>query len=511
MDEVKEITEYNGVTLKPVSEQLIDEHKDTERHGRTWRENKRTYLKLYINQRRNPKKVGDTLMFSTHQTILASLYKDRLDAEWMPRAEGDENRAERINSLYAFDYGEMGKAEHDYDAYLDATFYGIESEDWSHFDRKSLTPIPTVWDPLETYIDRKATTINGNRLGQGAMRFGGRGVVRTMQEMNEHGGFFNLAKLDSDEKKGAEAKLNQQARDAARGIDSGLDTDVKNNKYYPLLQWYTWIDGKRYLIEAGNEGNTIVRLQRLKTEYWPLEIKRLYPMSHTLWTPGVPDFTEDKHRSRALIQNWTLDAVKLDVLPEWIFDKNKIKNKQQLREHKAGKYIEGENIDANTIIPLTKPSIHQFSENLMGVLQVNAEKAIATPEIQQGILFGQKRSATKVSEVSANVDNRYGLAASLFSLAETNTAYIWYDQYKQHFKEGTDKKTIRIIGPLGPRLEPITADDLKFKQDPDVKIESRIVSQARKREERNGLVVLGQVLLQPPGSNMHGYSHEDEH
>jgi hypothetical protein len=48
-------------------------------------------------------------MFSTHQTILASLYKDRLDAEWMWREEEDIDRAEEVNAVWDFDYDEMGK------------------------------------------------------------------------------------------------------------------------------------------------------------------------------------------------------------------------------------------------------------------------------------------------------------------------------------------------------------------------------------------------------------------
>jgi hypothetical protein len=67
--------------LTIVSKQIKDEFKVAEKFVRTLREQKRKYLKLYINQRKNPKKVGDTLMFSTHHIILAALYKDRLDAE----------------------------------------------------------------------------------------------------------------------------------------------------------------------------------------------------------------------------------------------------------------------------------------------------------------------------------------------------------------------------------------------------------------------------------------------
>lgn len=85
--------------LEDVSKQIRDEYKVAERFVRSCREQKRKYLKLYINQRKNPKKVGDTLMFSTHQTILVALYKDRLDAEWVWREEEDTDRTEELNCL----------------------------------------------------------------------------------------------------------------------------------------------------------------------------------------------------------------------------------------------------------------------------------------------------------------------------------------------------------------------------------------------------------------------------
>jgi hypothetical protein len=501
------ITEYLGLQLKDVSAQVQDEIKVAESYIRSWRETKRTHLKLLINQRKNPKKVGDTLMFSTHQTILASLYKDRLDAEWIWREEEDVDRSEELNATWEFDYDEMGKPQHDYDKFWDASFFGWAVEDWSHFDRESLTPIPDLWDPLTILPDPKATTINGNRLGRGASRFIYREIVRTRQEMEDHGGFINLGKLDTDEKESAQRRQTAQARDEARGLDNTF-TDVKDNKYYPLIQGYTWINGKRYLVEAGNEGNTIVRLVRQSIDYWSLVDSRIYPMAHTQITPGVPDFTEDKQRARAILQNYTLDAAKLDVLPMWLFDKNKIKNKHQLRDWKAGKMIEGENLDGNTIFPLTKPSIHQFSQGIMQELETNAQKALATPETQQGILNAVKRSATEIAETSAGVDSRYSLTASLFALAEQNAAYMWYDQYKRNFKKGIDKKTVRLVGAFGPKPMPVTVDTFKFKKDPDVKIESRVVSQARKRDMVNKLIQFGQILIQTPGSNMRAFAKE---
>ncbi len=64
-----------------IAGQVQDELKVEEDYVRPWRETKRGYLKLYVNQRKSPQKVSDTLIFSTHQTVLASLFNDRLDAE----------------------------------------------------------------------------------------------------------------------------------------------------------------------------------------------------------------------------------------------------------------------------------------------------------------------------------------------------------------------------------------------------------------------------------------------
>jgi len=312
-----------------------------------------------------------------------------------------------------------------------------------------------------------------------------------------------LERLDTDQRKTTQLQLTQDARDAARGMQQQW-SDVSNNKYYPLIQWFTLIAGKKYIIEAGNGGVTVVRTTPLKTNYWPLVESHIYPIPHSsiMSMPGTPDFTEDKQRARALLRNQALDAAKLDTLPMWLFDKKKIKNKTQLRDWKAGKMIEGTDIDANSMIPITKPAIHQYVDTLMNEMSSNAEKALATPEIQQGILFNAQRSATEINQTSANVDTRYNLTASLFSIAEANAAYIWLDNYKRHYKDGIDKKTLRIVGPFGPKVQPLPKGSFDFTQDPDVKIESRAIAVAKKRDQRNAMVAYGQLLTSIQGSNL---------
>ena len=55
-------------------------------------------LKLYNNQRRDSTTVGDPLMFTVFNTMLASLYDDRLMAIWEGRGgEGDEDVEDNLN------------------------------------------------------------------------------------------------------------------------------------------------------------------------------------------------------------------------------------------------------------------------------------------------------------------------------------------------------------------------------------------------------------------------------
>jgi hypothetical protein len=138
-----------------------------ERHSRSRKDAWAVFLKLYLDQRKNPRKVGDTLMFSTHQTILAALVEDGQDATWNYREEADADRVEALNALWQFDYNEAEKAQHDDDKYWEASFYGLAVEDWSHFDKRSNTPIPDLWEASRTKREVTVTVTVGDQ----AVRF----------------------------------------------------------------------------------------------------------------------------------------------------------------------------------------------------------------------------------------------------------------------------------------------------------------------------------------------------
>lgn len=64
-------------------------------------------LKLYNNQKRDPKKVGDALLFTVMQTMVAALYDDTLSVEFIGRSPGDEDSGESLTHLARYDYEVM--------------------------------------------------------------------------------------------------------------------------------------------------------------------------------------------------------------------------------------------------------------------------------------------------------------------------------------------------------------------------------------------------------------------
>ena len=127
-------------------------------------------LKLYNNQKRDKEAIGDPLLFTIHQTVLASLYEDRLTVEFGGRETGDEDTAENLTLVAEFDYDEMEKDQLDYDWDWDTLFFGRGLMLNMEFDRDIKAPMPEVIDPMTFLRDPNAKSVQGDRKGRGAIR-----------------------------------------------------------------------------------------------------------------------------------------------------------------------------------------------------------------------------------------------------------------------------------------------------------------------------------------------------
>lgn len=478
-------------------------------------------LRLYNNQKRDKKAVGDTTLFTIFQTVLASLYSDRLVANFGGREDGDEETGENLTAMAKCDYDDMEKDETDFYWIWDTLFCGrgiLALHEYERdADNKVFLPIPENIDFLSFLKDPRATSINGNRKGKGSARFMGRPIKMTKQDIKEHPHIFDSDFRGIKVGGGTRELLQsaQEARDEAQGRQvqkEESELSLGANAEYDVLEWYTHytIEGgvKKVKVWLANERSKVIGIQILKSKskqvLWPLIDRPLYPTSYDWDGTSIPDLTEDKQRGRAMAQNMGLKLMKADLYPMYIYDTNKITNRKNLN-FGFNKFIpaDGKNQSLNNaILPLNKarPNL-QLLDFIYNSLAISAERATATPDIQQGAQSEKDRPLGETNLISSNVDTRYSLSAKIFGWSERRFWRQWYRLYKDNFAETIDEKVLKIVGAFGPKWRPLGRDNIITNIDPDVIIESQVLSRAKQLEERQSLTGFFGFVLQDPTSN----------
>lgn len=475
----------NQKFYKKVITQVQDEYRSAWYYMRPKIQEHLKRLKLYNNQQRDKDRVGDPLMYTVFQTIFASLYNDRLGVEFSGREEGDLDMADNLNGLAEYDYDDMRKYEHDHDWIWDAMAFGRSISYFNEFDTDTKTPIPEVWDPLTFLRDPDAKSVNGNRLGHGAMQFGYREVYLTRDFMKEHGSYFNLNFLKSDTRNNTNSILYEaeQARAQAQNRQLALSRP-ETGKSFRITQGFTIINGRKHWIELANERNLIVRADPIEENYWPLIDRPFSPISHDWDGVSVFDILEDKQRFRAALINLLGEAARADVYPMYLFDETKLKRTIN-KDFGFNKWLPIDGPVGDAARPLQKAQPSTVSQFVLDFLDASAQRALATPEIQQGAISGKERTLGELELVSSKVEGRYSLAARIFMWSERNFWRRWYDIYDRDYESGIDEKSVRIMGAFGPKWRKIKRNDIivNNRLGPDIKIESRQISESKKARD----------------------------
>ena len=462
-------------------------------------------LKLYNNQRRDKEAIGDPLLFTIHQTILASLYDDKLSVEFGPREMGDEDVAENLNDLAEFDYDQMQKDELDYYWDWDTSFFGRGLVLFMEFDRELKNcPLPINISPFSFYRDPQARSVNGDVKHNGAMRFGGFEVRMTKKQMKDAGVYFNLERLRPDTDYNTSiVDQNNALRDEAQGRDnvSGRFPLKGENKEYRILKWFTHYNGKKVMVEIGNNRKCIIRYYELPdSDNWPIIDRACFPMSNDWDGVSIPDLVEDKQRGRSVAENLALKGIKANLHPKYLFNSQKIK-KTYLQKDEINKHIPVDGDPSNAVLPVQQQQVKAEVQWILGILDSAAQRATATPEILQGQVAQEKRTATEIEKVSRGSDTRYSLAARIFGWSEKRFWRQWYSLYKEYFAEDIDEKIIRISGAGNYSFRKLLRDNIVAKVDPDVMVESKILADAKRQIKLQNYQNWVNIALSYPGSN----------
>lgn len=514
-EEISENTDYTNLI-----QQVQKEYKVAYDFMKPKIDELRARLKLYNNQKRDKDAVGDTTLFTTFQTVLASLYNDKLMVSFGGKEEGDEETADNLEAMAKSDYDEMEKDRIDFDWDWNTLFCGrgllLMEEFERDADNNVFIPVPEVIDFLTWLRDPRATSVNGNRYGKGAMRFGGNDIKMSKEDMKKNVNFFDDIKFENLKYGTSTQSLitdAAQSRDEAQGRqnqDKDNEADLGANAEYDVTQWFThWQkpDGSVVKVKVwmGNERSVMLGLKEYKRNYWPIIDRPLYPSAHDWDGTSIPDLTEDKQRARAVAQNLGIKAMKADLYPMYIYNTNKINNRNDLN-FDFDKYIgvdlkPGESLDA-TLAPMNKarPNL-QLLDFIYQSIDASAQKATATPELQQGAVSAEKRTLGELNLVASNVDTRYSLSAKVFGWSEKRFWQYWYNMYKDNFAEDIDEKILRIVGAFGAKWRKLSKSDIVANIDPDVIIESQVLNRAKQLEERQSLGAYFTVALSDPSAN----------
>ena len=470
-------------------------------------------LRLFNNQAREKSKVGDPLLFTVFQTVLSALYEDRLNVSFEGNEEGDQETAENLTDLATHDYSVMGKDQVDYEWDWDSLFFGRGLLLLNEFDRTKgvMAPVPEVIDPMTFLRDPNATSVNGDMRGRGAMRFGGREVGLSMWQMKDlesknggkDGGFFNLDKI----KKGKDlTSLNEEAkqlRKEAQGNQnlSTQEETLDENYEYTLLEWFTHIDGEKCIVTTANSRDLIVRKQKIEGNKWPIIDRPLFPMAHDWDGVSIPDLIEDKQRARAKMLNLGMDAAIADLHPMYLYNKKKIRNKRDL-DFAFNKAVGVDGDVNNAYMPMQKANtVTSQTQSIFNLLDVAAQKAVAAPEIAQGVAPTADRTLGETELVAAGRGARMSLAAAIWGWSDKDFWRQWYWLYKKHFSNDIDEKIIRIKSPLSTKWRKLTKENLIAEVDPDIYIESARISASKKQRDYVSFSNFAQVALQDPQTN----------
>jgi len=461
-----------------------------------------TRLKLYNNQKKGKYSTGDPLVFTIMQTVLASLYSDQLMVEWEGRNEGASDQAENLTNLALFDGEEMENDQLDYEWDWDTCFTGRGLKLLQEFDRDTMTPVAEIIDPFTWYRDPRAKSVNGDKRGRGAMRFGGREIVVTKRELEKKGVYKNIDELKCDSLTDTPIQISLQQRQFAQGFNTIKEELAGDNESYIIWEWWTWWKGEKYFFTVGNKGTVLLRAEKVRTRRWPIVDRALYPTAHDWDGVSIPDLVEDKQRARATLQNLGLKGVRANLYPNYLYNRQLIKNKASIAKFEFNKFTGVDGNPTNAIAPIPRQQVQAEVGWILGLLNEAAQQATATPDIKQGGVSGKVKSATEIAQASQGVDTRFSLAAKIWGWSEARCWKLWYELYDIYMSKAIDEKVIRISGALGPSWRRFSKSDIITESAPDVKIQSRAVADAKRMNKMNMIMAfMNQGIALDPSFN----------
>jgi hypothetical protein len=488
--------------LLPKKEELILEQLKSEyQEGYDYIQPKRLQvlerMRLFSNQTRNKELVGDTTLFTIFQTVFSKLYEDKLNSNFVPNHPDDSDKVEALNPIAKYDYYQMNKDRIDYQWNWLTCFWGAGFLDVSEWDFKNSIMRPSVVNNAILLIDPKGSEVNGDQRGFGAFRFWQREIAKLKHEMKKEG-FENIDEMRvlyyNTLKEEAE-----QYRKQAQNYGTPAEPVIQENSQIPLIEGWTHIDGAKWMFTTDAKFKKIVRTKEWKDDDFPLVQRKLFPIPDDPIGVSIPDLVEDKQRAKNILMNLTLASAKADLYPMKLYDRNQISPSTDL-SHGFDKWVPVDGNPNTAYAPVQKNQLSQTVTYIMSLIDDAAQRATAANSTLQGAQSGSARSANEVVRVFNQAEERISTGAKVFGWSEREFWRWWLKNYRKYMPSAK-KKFVRVEGAQGIEWLDVKGDDFKFERDPDIFIESKVLSDARNQNLKQSLIAFTNLTAQDTSLN----------
>ncbi|HZS47237.1 MAG TPA: hypothetical protein VFC63_19340 [Blastocatellia bacterium] len=455
-------------------------------------------MRLYSNQTRDKSLVGDTTVFTIFNTVHSKLYDDKLMARLEPGHPDDTYKIDFLNPTMRYDAYKMKKDQLDYDWDWYTLFWGSGWLDVSTWDSKKNLCLPSVIDNATFLPDPDGTLINGDLRGFGAFRFWGREIAYTKDAMKARG-WENFNDLSGAQNYSSLEYQDKQFRRTAQNAAQAAQPNNYANELIPLLEWWTTVDNEKWLFTTDLQFQEIVRALKWDDAEWPLIQRKLFPIPGDPFGVSIPDLVEDKQRARSILINLGLMDAKAQLYPMYVYDRNAISPTSDLN-FAFNKWIPSDGNPGEAVKPLDKQPIGQIVSYIMDTIDQAAQRATAATSVQQGVQSEKPRSANEVVRSFNQSDERISTSAKVFGWSEVEFWRWWLKQYNRYFTKA-HSKLIKINGAFGPKFQKISGEYFKLEEDPDIYVESTIISDQENQEKKNDLTAFGNFIAQDQTAN----------
>lgn len=458
---------------------------------------------LLSNKTARKDKVSSKLMYTYFHTVLAAMYSDELKVIFEAIDPGDAPKADAMKFLQRFDFDQMSMAELDYEWTASTLIEGSSLLLMYSWDGKKQVPKPVVIEGTSLLRDPFAVSVRGNAMKEGMLRYFGRYIYLSRQDLEQRfEDKLYVGDIDDIKPYGGEMDVDKAKRD--RAVALGY-TDVTKqmpkagpNSLYVLLEWFTITKGKLMFYTTNADATCDpIRTEELGGEFFPVVKRVINPLPGQWDGWSVCELVQDFHKHMNIVINGAMDIQKAGAYPRYLVNKNIVENQADLMKAHFNQYIFVDGQPQGAMEEVPRRQVSQDTQYIMNQLDFMAQRATATNEMQQGVQSKAYRSATEQSLVQQNSDTRYGLTAKVL----TWSAKEFWERYKvmidEHFS-AVEKKMIRLKSADRVIWRALEKKDITAEGGFDIRVIS-LGEQAQERQRKiQALTMVSQELLMNP-------------